>query len=294
MLWLGIDAGGSGSRAVWIDAKGHVVHRTESGPANWATTPRQALIENLEELAASDPAAEFACFCMAGILTERDKQDAANVVQRLIPGTPFRVLPDYAALPACADADICVLSGTGSAVISVQDGEVHRTGAGGALLGDDGSAFALGRLALREIFLFERVKMTDLPILAESVGLDKNRDEVLASIYSSASPTTAVAQLAEAVLQESQTGNDLAMRWVMTVLDDLAGVFLQHMEHYPCGKSEIRVALAGGLWKGAPNLGTMFQQKIVERNANLQPTVLMELEHEPVVGAALLAQKMKS
>jgi hypothetical protein len=38
----------------------------------------------------------------------------------------------------------------------------------------------------------------------------------------------------------------------------------------------------------------MFQQKIVERNANLQPTVLMELEHEPVVGAALLAQKMKS
>lgn len=294
MLWLGVDAGGTGCRAAWIDAKSHVVHRTESGPANWATTPRKVLIDNLGELAAGDPVAEFACFCMAGILSQKDREEASQIIQQLIPGTPFRVLPDYSALPACAGADVCVLSGTGSAVISVSAGEVHRSGAGGALLGDDGSAFSLGRLALREIFLFDRVSLSDLPSLTEHLGPNPNRDEVIASIYSAKSPPAAVAKIAEMILKEAENGNTIAVEWADKVLEELAGTFVRHMEHYPCEQSVIRVALAGGFWQGWSNLGTIFQQKIVELNANLEPTVLVEIAHEPVVGAALLAQKMNS
>ncbi|PJF09942.1 BadF/BadG/BcrA/BcrD ATPase family protein [Pseudorhodobacter sp. MZDSW-24AT] len=157
-LYLGIDGGGTGCRAVVADERGHVLGSGQGGPANIASDPvgardnileatRQAMVQAVgaQNLSRELPLL-VAGLGLAGA-------NAAGAAGRLRLGLPFaraRIETDAvaAALGALADADgIVAAIGTGSVFAVQSGGQIRCYGGWGLVLGDEGSGAWLGRAA---------------------------------------------------------------------------------------------------------------------------------------------------
>jgi glucosamine kinase len=157
-LYLGVDGGGSGCRAVIADAAGRVLGRAEGGPANiWSDGEgaRASLLAVAEAaLAAAGGGALSGLRAGLGLA-------GANVpeaVARLAADLPFRAAriesDAFASLKgALGDADgVLAAIGTGSVYGVQRRGAVRMIGGWGFLLGDQASGAWLGR-ALFEVAL---------------------------------------------------------------------------------------------------------------------------------------------
>lgn len=151
-LFLGIDGGGTGCRAVVADAQGHILGRAEAGPANIASDFAGS-VQNI--LAAADAAvaqAGTASVVAAGLGLAG--ANAAGAAQRLRAALPFaRMAIETDAVTAIrgalSDADgIVAAIGTGSVFGSRVAGTICQIGGWGLALGDQGSGAWIGRAAL--------------------------------------------------------------------------------------------------------------------------------------------------
>lgn len=153
-LFLGLDGGGSGCRAVLTDAAGTVLGRGEGGPANVMSDP-EAAVARLTACAAAamgdrDPAQVAAVLGLAGANTS----GAADWLPQRLPFGRVWVVQDAvtAAAGALGTADgIVAAMGTGSVFIRQMAGEVVTIGGWGPVLGDEGSGNWLGRRFLSHV-----------------------------------------------------------------------------------------------------------------------------------------------
>jgi N-acetylglucosamine kinase-like BadF-type ATPase len=159
--YLGIDAGGTHTRALLADGAGDVLARADGGGANYQSIGADAARAVLADVAAraldaagARPAdVRGACFGVAG--ADRPKDFA--VVTSLLPpvgsaGTHRLVNDTHVALRAGTSdgVGVAVVSGTGTNVLGcAPDGRLARVGGLCYELGDFGSAPDLGRCALR-------------------------------------------------------------------------------------------------------------------------------------------------
>jgi len=150
-LYLAIDGGGSGCRALLADAAGAVLGQGAAGPANIASDPEGARASILAAarlaLAGRDPGQVQAGLGLAGV-------NSAGAEARLRADLPFAraiIASDAvtAAMGALGDADgIVAALGTGS-VFAVQiGGRVTTFGGWGLVLGDEAGGAWIGRAAL--------------------------------------------------------------------------------------------------------------------------------------------------
>lgn len=150
-LFLGIDGGGTGCRAVLADASGHVLGRGEAGPANIASDFPGALdnILTATRLACGthDLTTLVAGLGLAGA-------NAADVSDRLAQSLPFaRVAIETDAITAVRGAlgaadGIVAAIGTGSVFAAQRGGQVRQIGGWGLVMGDEGSGAWIGRAIL--------------------------------------------------------------------------------------------------------------------------------------------------
>lgn len=153
-LFLGLDGGGTGCRAVLVDASGRVLGRGVGGPCN-IMSDRQSAIASLKDcsdaaIGAHDPSNISAVLGLAGANTSA----AAEWLPALLPFGKVRVLQD--AVTAAAGAlgrkdGIVAAMGTGSVFIRQIDGQVTTIGGWGPILGDEGSGNWLGRRFLAHV-----------------------------------------------------------------------------------------------------------------------------------------------
>ncbi|MBZ4023664.1 hypothetical protein CKO11_14520 [Rhodobacter sp. TJ_12] len=153
MIYLGVDGGGSGCRAVLADAAGQVLARAEGGPANIASD-FAASLGNLEaivrEVLGSHPTEDLrAVLGLAGA-------NLSGAGDRLATALPFRarVVQDIATSlrGALGKGDgIVAAIGTGSVFARQLNGEVKAIGGWGFRLGDEASGAWMGRLMLNRI-----------------------------------------------------------------------------------------------------------------------------------------------
>ncbi|MEV7770321.1 BadF/BadG/BcrA/BcrD ATPase family protein [Kitasatospora sp. NPDC086791] len=160
-LHLGVDAGGSRTRAVLLDAAGTRLGRGESGGANPAgQDPARAIGQLAAAVSAAlgprDPALVTAC--LVGLAGYRALPDPDGFARRA--GTalglhrPVRLVPDT--VPALAAGGVTdgrgtvLIAGTGTVCVRLDGTRTLARGGGlGWLLGDEGGGFWLGREAVR-------------------------------------------------------------------------------------------------------------------------------------------------
>lgn len=301
--YLGIDCGGSTTRTCIVDADGTILHRGQSGPGNLASTPQVEIERHIRESLAQAPTPDFVAGCFAGLLTESDRHRAIALVEGVTRCRNIAAFPDYrASLAACPDTKLIVISGTGALIASKTADGVRKSGGGGPLLGDQGSAFDLGRKALARTVLTP-VPAEASPLFWETVidlfGTDEP-NQILASIYRSVSPAARVAKLANVVVMDSQRGMPYARQVVDQALGHLAVTTHQHITAFhpvtPSDNPEpFVIRLAGGTWEmdGGVLIDEFREHLTTLTHGNDQRELVVEkLEIEPVLGATHLAREL--
>lgn len=171
-LFLGIDGGGTGCRAVLGDAHGRILGRGTGGPANIntdvETAARHVMDATAEALRGHDaePGALVAALGLAG----GTMQSASARLARLLPFRSMLIVNDAitAARGALGDQDgILAAIGTGSVFAVQRGGAVRQVGGRGFLMGDEGSGAVLGRNLLAEAMRAEDGFAPMTPLLRE-------------------------------------------------------------------------------------------------------------------------------
>ncbi|HVV09991.1 N-acetylglucosamine kinase [Amycolatopsis sp.] len=184
---VGVDAGGTSTRALAVAADGTVLGSGRSGGANPNSHPPAEAVAHLAEaitaaLTGLDPAAANACVVgMAGTAKLTDRSVAALFEagwRRLgLPEVVVLTDAEVAFASATTEPDGTVLvAGTGSIAGRIRRRRMVSTAGGyGWLLGDEGSAYWLGREAVRATLraLEGEVELDELPaaVLRET-GID--------------------------------------------------------------------------------------------------------------------------
>jgi len=150
---LGIDAGGSGTRVILLE-RGTVTVRPEGPPMNALLT--EGFAAQLSQIIeAADATA--AGVGMAGLRQSRQARDLSEALTRQT-GRPVHVTGDADSARAGAflgAPGVVVIAGTGSMASGWNGESSARAGGHGFLLGDEGSAYWIGRAAVRRALSWE-------------------------------------------------------------------------------------------------------------------------------------------
>jgi N-acetylglucosamine kinase-like BadF-type ATPase len=161
-LVVGVDAGGTSTRALVVAADGTRVGRGESGGGNPNSHPPELAAKRVAEAIASALGAESGADvrgCMLGVAGESKFSDPAVVatfeaaLRRVGLECPINVVSDaevaYASATEEPDGTV-IVGGTGSVAARIVDRrKTTWVGGWGWLLGDEGSAYWIGREAVR-------------------------------------------------------------------------------------------------------------------------------------------------
>jgi glucosamine kinase len=150
---LGIDAGGSGTRVILLE-RGQVTVLPDGPPMNALLTP--GLTEYLGPIISAAGATAAGIGLPGARLAGQAHQIGQALARRA--GYPVHVTgdPDAARCGAFLGAPgIVVIAGTGSVALGWDGERFARSGGHGFLLGDEGSAYWIGREAVRSALRFE-------------------------------------------------------------------------------------------------------------------------------------------
>jgi N-acetylglucosamine kinase-like BadF-type ATPase len=293
---IGIDAGGTKTLGVLVDAGGREIARARGPGANpWSAgrdAARRALATVVEPLLVGSSVRAL-CLGSGGI--GRDGGDAAaeEDVRALLPAdVAVAVCIDaVAALGVIAGARpaMVVIAGTGSLVYGDRgDASPVRLGGYGALIGDLGSGAALGLAALRHT---ARALDRDAPrgamsdAIAARLGLRRS-NEILEKIGWPAFDVALVASLAPLVAQAAALGDDAADRIIASEAEDLAAD-ARYVATLVRTDAPLAALFVGSIFGAFPAIRARVERALRETG----PIVLHE-KIEPALGAARLALAM--
>jgi glucosamine kinase len=173
-VYLGIDGGGSGCRAVVAGARGPVLGQGSASSANIWTDPvgaaRNLLAAARAALAEGAPGVDLAEVVAVLGLAGANVPGAAERLRATLPFGRVAVESDavVALKGALGDADgITAAIGTGSVFGAQRGGRITMTGGWGFQLGDHGSGAVLGRALCAEALLAHDGETPMTPLLAE-------------------------------------------------------------------------------------------------------------------------------
>jgi glucosamine kinase len=218
---IGIDGGGTATRAVVLDDQGRELGRGRAGPSLTDRPGSPIEIETLvtaaeravEQAGVTLPVAAL-CAGLAGV--GRDEERAAveaALATRAIASTS-RVVTDAEAALYDAFADgpgILVISGTGSIAWGrAEDGREARSGGWGSLIGDEGSGYDIGLRGLRAAVRAADGRVGETELLARfAAGLGTVGPEDLLAWAASAAKSE-IAGLAPLVCELARAGDLIA------------------------------------------------------------------------------------
>jgi glucosamine kinase len=170
---LGFDGGGTKTESALLDAKGEVIGEGRGGAANPLRSGYDGAFSSLREAAAEAIAAAkirpadiaHVCAGLAGVGRRSVVRRMMMFLSKEFPGALAQVVPDYeVALEAAAGSGpgVVLIAGTGSVAYGRNAaGESARAGGYGPWIGDEGSAFEIGRRAVSAV---ARARDSDSPV----------------------------------------------------------------------------------------------------------------------------------
>jgi N-acetylglucosamine kinase-like BadF-type ATPase len=298
-LLLGVDGGGSQTRALLADETGRVLGAGTAGPSNYQSVGFAAAAEALRVAIAEawhsmgipyEAPLEAACFGLAGIGRPDDRARFEAWAATSGIARRYAFVSDAELVLAAGAPEgwgVALIAGTGSFCWGrATDGRTARVGGWGYLLGDEGSGYDLAVQALR-LATQTADRRADahsiLHVVLEQYGLD-SPDHLIAYVYSAERTRAEIASVSTPVLALAASGDRHAAALLERAAAELARMLQAMIEKLDLHQAPI--AMAGGLL----GISAGLRASIVERvRGELGPISYVD---DPARGALILARQL--
>jgi N-acetylglucosamine kinase-like BadF-type ATPase len=301
---LGVDGGGTSTVAWLADERGEVLGRGTAGPSNSKAVGVSAALAALDaalgeafrDAAIAPCALDVACLGLAGFGREDDRRvlrqwaGARGLARRLLPVTDGDLV---IAAGTPGGWGVGVIAGTGSIAVGRDpEGRSARAGGWGPLIGDEGSAYAVVRAALRTVV--RRADGRDPP----AAGRDALSERLLAALGASAieglipalhapgMDRTRIAGLAPAVLAASAEDPAVVERLLLPAGRALAELVIAVARGLGWSEGDLPLACAGGFLLAADEVRRGLTETLGRAGYNPRESLVPD----PVRGAVVLAR----
>jgi len=300
--YIGIDGGGTHTRALLTDGDGRRLGYGTAGPSNPQTAGRETARGNIlrsveqawEHAGLQRQQATAAFLGMAGVASKTDKALVEELARGI--GLADRIGADHDIRTALAGAlagreGIALIAGTGSSCYGRRfDGRSWRAGGWGHLLDDLGGGYWLGVQALSAMTRAYdgRGESTSLaPALMRALELTDMND-MLRLVGEEGLSRAEIASLAPLVLHAADAGDHIAQDILEHGADELGLMALAVAKRLDWHREPVRIALIGGL-----AMNTAYRAMIADALRSHVPNGML---HEPLLspaaGAVLLAMEL--
>jgi glucosamine kinase len=299
MIFVGVDAGGTRARCAAISSTGTVIGRVTGPGANVHRHGPQASGRSLvglvrAALGDTPPGAPvYAAVCAAGLDTKEVEAALADGLREAAPDIDWSLANDamgaWMGAFGTGSSGVVAISGTGSVAFARNGAREARAGGWGALLGDEGSGYDIGRRALIAVLRqHDRVgPPTALsgPVLRQ-LGLTEPQS-IIDHMHFRMQPSD-VAALAPVVLRHASAGDPVAERIVeaaAAALVEFAGAAAAAVRGE--GDPPTPFALVGGVSGDA-----LFRARVRLRSSGPARCLSwQQAQASPIVGSVRLAME---
>jgi N-acetylglucosamine kinase-like BadF-type ATPase len=299
-FYLGIDGGGSKTAALVTDESGVPRGRGLAGGSNHLRVGIETATRNIERavniaLVESGIAIREIEYAYCGIAGSDHPEHHERVVESLrtfFPRGNFIVDTDARiALTGAVGfgSGIVVIAGTGSVAFGRNDrGDECRAGGWGPILGDEGSAYAIGRDGLAAVLRAHDGRgpvtaLTDL--LCREHGMCDPAD-LPRYIYAVTTHADDIARYGKLAMEAASDGDDVASEIIARAANDLADCVLAVARRLGITNGSFPVARVGGAFNAGDQLIAPLRDAIVRSAPRAE---LIAPLHTPVEGAAMMA-----
>lgn len=312
-IFLGVDAGGTKTRAKLINSENQILGEGHGGGANPHNQDLEKVLSNvgLAVLTAVKQAEgklghniqhlDGTCIGMAGLDTQADRDLVSSGLKAGMMKTwcsqngLLLVNDGFIGLRSGTDENfgICIISGTGSNVYGIsRDGTQAQAGDWGFILGDGGSGFAMGQELLREA-MKEYDGRSSKSILSEKILNHLNFSdhvEMIRWVYGDGVPVRDIAGLTRLFEDSEFSQMQIVARVVDRAVEYQRSAFQAVVKKLGLENQLFTTVLAGGLM----NLGSVhYPQKLQSTINSCCPTANAIIQaKQPVEGALALAHEM--
>lgn len=293
---VGIDAGGTATAAA-SSCGGTRAASAREGPANASSAGTTAALATIMRAVSAVtggriPSALYVAAAGAG--REEIRTSLEGGLRAAYPGARLAVESDVrvalrATLPA--GPGIVLIAGTGSVAYAESGDRRARVGGAGYLLGDEGSAYAIGFAALRRLArVFDGREREDETTALAARALDApDRDALLRALYAKPVDVATIAALAPSVIAFAVKGNRVAMKIVQDAARELGDLVLAAARAAELRDASPAVVLAGGLLRENSVLSFLLETRIA---GDLPGANVLRAHAEPVDAALAFAEAL--
>ena len=301
-IFIGIDGGGTRTRAVAARRDLVPLGRGASGPANAATRPLPGVVESVQE-AASDAllaahlgnaSPEMVVVGLAGVDSIRNSQPLLHALEAIFGKGRVLLTSDArialsGATPDRLDAPaVVVIAGTGAIAFGqAEGGATARAGGFGPLLSDEGGGYAVARQGLVAVVreIDGRGPPTAIRDLLFSTGGVSSLTELLERVYRSEGGPADIAAYFPLVLEAARGGDSEALRILREAGRDLALDVVTVVKNLKLEGAAFPVATIGGVFAA----GSFVTDSLVEEIRKAAPLARVgPAAYPPEMGAVRL------
>lgn len=301
-FYIGMDGGGTKTKAVICDEKLNILHEETGGPSNFLLLGTEKVSETLLKLIQEckkklDINYGDIASIVLGTTGAGRRNDAETLERAFIKYASDRgaVLP---AFRVESDARIALegafsgksgsilIAGTGSIMFGKDcSGQIHRVGGFGRFIGDEGSGYMIGRMGL--IAVAKSYDGRGKHSLLQDMLKDRFSDPqlLITAVYKNNFDIASVTPL---VVKAAEEGDEVCLRIIEEQSDELIAHILAMQECL--GEKELRLCLIGSTITTDNFYASSFKAKIA---AKCPMVKLQEANYQPAIGAVLMAMNLK-
>ena len=300
---IGMDGGGTKTKCILTDINLNPIYETVSGASNFLVIGTETVSETIlnlvndcissQKISIEDIEAIVLGTTGGGRRNDAElleKKIFEDAKQKSLTINKFRVESDARiALEGSfsSKAGSILIAGTGSIMFGKDDkGEIHRVGGFGRYIGDEGSGYRIGRKGLNAVarFMDGRAKSTRIVDLLEQEFSISTSEQLITEVYRN---NFNIASVAPIVFEAAESGDVTAQK----ILEDEADELLLHINamKIKLNVELLKVSLVGSILTTPNYFSYLFNEKVIRRFNDVK---IMEAEHSPEFGAALLAKQL--
>ena len=299
---IGMDGGGTKTKCVLTDINLSPIYETTGGPSNFLVigteTVSTTIFKLIDECISSQKiVVDEISAIVLGTTGGGRRNDAETLENQILKDAEIKKIPIHK-IRIESDARIALegafsgkagsilIAGTGSIMFGKDAaGQIHRVGGFGRFVGDEGSGYRIGRIGLNAVArdLDGRGKPTKISDLLSQEFSISSPENLITEVYRN---NFNIASVAPLVFKAAENGDKIAQR----ILEDEADELILHITTMKTKLKVpvLRVSLIGSLLTKANYFSYLFNEKVVR---NFKDVQIMEAEHSPEFGAALMAKQ---